>query len=159
MVLHARYERSWAAMMKKRSGDRIKKCNGQANIFFSGGAFSPQPVHSGSCRGQLPDALFRKKKAPLQVCELDTTLIPLLMRFSQRLIVDGAETNSFFLGSIAQDPTARNDPSVFSKQAAAMKAYIDLADRFFGGRTVWVAFFPEPDFDKEALAPSDKEPR
>ena len=90
VVLHARYERSWAAMMKKRSGDRIKKCNGQANRFFSGGAFSPHPVHSGSCSEQLPDALFRIKKAPLQVCELDMTLIPLLMRFSQRLIVDGA---------------------------------------------------------------------
>ena len=29
----------------------------------------------------------------------------------------------------------------FGKQAAAMKAYIDLDGRFFGGRHVWVCFF------------------
>ena len=47
----------------------------------------------------------------------------------------------------------------FSKQAAAMKAYIDLDGRYFGGRNVWVAFFPESDFEREALAPSDREPK
>ena len=45
----------------------------------------------------------------------------------------------------------------FSKQAAAMKAYIDLDGRYFGGRQVWVAFFTEGDFDANALAPSDRE--
>ena len=47
----------------------------------------------------------------------------------------------------------------FSKQAAAMKAYFDLDGRFFGGRTVWVAFFSEAEFDADALQPTDKEPR
>ena len=47
----------------------------------------------------------------------------------------------------------------FSKQAAAMKAYIDLDGRYFGGRNVWVAFFSEPDFEAGALAPSEREPR
>ena len=47
----------------------------------------------------------------------------------------------------------------FSKQAAAMKAYIDLDGRFFGGRSVWVAFFAEADFDAGALAPSEREPQ
>ena len=77
VVPRAHYERSWAVMMK----DRIKKCNGQANRFFLGGAFSSRPEHSGSPGPGLPGALFRMKKAPLQGCELDTTLIPLLMRF------------------------------------------------------------------------------
>ena len=49
-----------------------------------------RPGCSGSCSEQLPDALFRIKKAPLQVCELDMTLITLLMRFPGHLIVDGA---------------------------------------------------------------------
>ena len=40
----------------------------------------------------------------------------------------------------------------FAKQAAAMKAYIDLDGRFFGGRNVWVAFFSEADFSRDALA-------
>ena len=31
----------------------------------------------------------------------------------------------------------------FAKQAAAMKAYIDLDGRFFGGRHVWVCLFPD----------------
>ena len=47
----------------------------------------------------------------------------------------------------------------FAKQAAAMKAYIDLDGRYFGGRNVWVAFFSEADFDAGALAPSDREPQ
>ena len=42
----------------------------------------------------------------------------------------------------------------FGKQAAAMKAYIDLDGRFFGGRQVGVAFFKEDDFDKQNWAPS-----
>ena len=47
----------------------------------------------------------------------------------------------------------------FAKQAAAMKAYIDLDGRFFGGRHVWVCFFKEADFDGNQLAPSSNEPR
>ena len=47
----------------------------------------------------------------------------------------------------------------FAKQASAMKAYIDLDGRFFGGRSVWVAFFNEAEFGREALAPSDREPK
>ena len=35
----------------------------------------------------------------------------------------------------------------FAKQAAAMKAYIDLDGRYFGGREVKVAFFAEADFE------------
>ena len=37
----------------------------------------------------------------------------------------------------------------FAKQAAAMKAYIDLDGRFFGGRHVWVCYLvitPMPAF-------------
>ena len=75
---------------EKAIGRLDQKCNGQANRFFSGGAFSSRPVHSGSPGPGLPGALFRIKKAPLQGCELDTTLIPLLMRFPGHLIVDGA---------------------------------------------------------------------
>lgn len=45
----------------------------------------------------------------------------------------------------------------FAKQAAAMKAYIDLDGRYFGGRNVWVAFYTEKDFDANALAPNDRE--
>ena len=37
----------------------------------------------------------------------------------------------------------------FSKQAAAMKAYIDLDGRYFGGRQVAVSFFDEKDFDRQ----------
>ena len=47
----------------------------------------------------------------------------------------------------------------FSKLQAAMKAHIDLDGRFFGGRTVWVAFFVESDFEKGSLAPNDREPK
>ena len=47
----------------------------------------------------------------------------------------------------------------FSKQAAAMKAYIDLDGRYFGGRNVWVSFFSESEFEREALAPSGREPK
>lgn len=47
----------------------------------------------------------------------------------------------------------------FGRQGAAMKAYIDLDGRFFGGRNVWVAFFSESDFDKDDLAPSSREPK
>ena len=47
----------------------------------------------------------------------------------------------------------------FGKQAAAMKAYIDLDGRYFGGRQVWVAFFDESSFEKDALAPSEREPK
>ena len=39
----------------------------------------------------------------------------------------------------------------FSKQAAAMKAYIDLDGRFFGGRNVSVAFYLEADYDASQL--------
>ena len=39
------------------------------------------------------------------------------------------------------------------------QAYIDLDGRFFGGRHVWVCFFPEAEFDKNALAPSSHEPK
>jgi splicing factor 45 len=39
----------------------------------------------------------------------------------------------------------------FSKQAAAMKAYIDLDGRFFGGRNVSVAFYLEADYDAGQL--------
>ena len=70
VVLHARYERSWAAMMKKRSGRSDQKCNGQANRFFSAKAFSISPTPPGSCPRQLPDALFRTKKAFLEMHEL-----------------------------------------------------------------------------------------
>ena len=45
----------------------------------------------------------------------------------------------------------------FSKQAAAMKAYIDLDGRYFGGRNVWVAFYSEPDFEAARFEPSDRE--
>ena len=47
----------------------------------------------------------------------------------------------------------------FGKQAAAMKAYIDLDGRFFGGRHVWVCFFKESDFDGGNLAPQPTEPK
>ena len=47
----------------------------------------------------------------------------------------------------------------FGKQAAAMKAYIDLDGRYFGGRNVWVAFFSEAEFEQGALAPSEREPK
>ena len=47
----------------------------------------------------------------------------------------------------------------FSKQAAAMKAYIDLDGRYFGGRNVWVCFFSETSFDANDLAPSSSEPK
>ena len=47
----------------------------------------------------------------------------------------------------------------FSKQAAAMKAYIDLDGRYFGGRNVWVCFFAESEFEREALAQSSREPK
>ena len=47
----------------------------------------------------------------------------------------------------------------FGKQAAAMKAYIDLDGRYFGGRNVLVAFFSEADFDRDELAPSSREPK
>jgi splicing factor 45 len=47
----------------------------------------------------------------------------------------------------------------FAKQAAAMKAYIDLDGRFFGGRSVWVAFFAEADFEQGSLAPNEREPK
>ena len=47
----------------------------------------------------------------------------------------------------------------FAKQAAAMKAYIDLDNRYFDGRNVWVAFFSEADFENGLLAPSDREAR
>ena len=47
----------------------------------------------------------------------------------------------------------------FGKQAAAMKAYIDLDGRFFGGRHVWVCFFKEADFDSGSLEPSSSEPK
>ena len=44
-------------------------------------------------------------------------------------------------------------------QAAAMKAYIDLDGRYFGGRNVWVCFFTEANFDGAKLAPSSTEPK
>ena len=47
----------------------------------------------------------------------------------------------------------------FGKQAAAMKAYIDLDGRFFGGSQVWVCFYKEADFDAGSLAPSANEPK
>ncbi|KAL1504251.1 hypothetical protein AB1Y20_010660 [Prymnesium parvum] len=47
----------------------------------------------------------------------------------------------------------------FSKQAAAMKAYIDLDGRFFGGRNVWVCFFSEQNFDSNNLEPTANEPK
>ena len=47
----------------------------------------------------------------------------------------------------------------FQKQAAAMKAYIEMDKRFFGGRQVWVCFFQEKDFDAGTLGPSSSEPR
>ena len=47
----------------------------------------------------------------------------------------------------------------FQKQAAAMKAYIEMDKRFFGGRQVWVCFFQEKDFDAGTLGPSPIEPR
>eukprot|EP00316_Scyphosphaera_apsteinii_P023958 CAMPEP_0119307650 /NCGR_PEP_ID=MMETSP1333-20130426/8086_1 /TAXON_ID=418940 /ORGANISM="Scyphosphaera apsteinii, Strain RCC1455" /LENGTH=342 /DNA_ID=CAMNT_0007311241 /DNA_START=252 /DNA_END=1280 /DNA_ORIENTATION=- len=47
----------------------------------------------------------------------------------------------------------------FAKQAAAMKAYIDLDGRYFGGRNVWVCFFKEADFDAGNLAPNAGEPK
>ena len=75
---------------EKRSGDRIKNCNGQPAVFFSVAHFSPQPVHPGSPGPGLPGALFRMKKCALEVCELDTIIITLLMRFAGHLIVDGA---------------------------------------------------------------------
>ena len=37
------------------------------NIYFSGDAFSSPPACSGSPGPGLPDAIFRMKKAPLQV--------------------------------------------------------------------------------------------
>mmetsp|Transcript_61153 Transcript_61153/g.136221 ORF Transcript_61153/g.136221 Transcript_61153/m.136221 type:complete len:210 (-) Transcript_61153:447-1076(-) len=47
----------------------------------------------------------------------------------------------------------------FGKQAAAMKAYIDLDGRYFGGRNVWVCFYAEADFEADKLAPSSTEPK
>ena len=47
----------------------------------------------------------------------------------------------------------------FGKQAAAMKAYIDLDGRYFGGRHVWVCFYKEVSFDQGHLAPTPDEPR
>uniref|UniRef100_A0A7S0Q2L6 G-patch domain-containing protein n=1 Tax=Coccolithus braarudii TaxID=221442 RepID=A0A7S0Q2L6_9EUKA len=47
----------------------------------------------------------------------------------------------------------------FAKQAAAMKAYIDLDGRFFGGRAVWVCFYREADFDSKNLEPHASEPK
>lgn len=47
----------------------------------------------------------------------------------------------------------------FSKQAVAMKAYIELDGRYFGGRRVWVCFFREADFDAGSFAPSAREPK
>jgi len=47
----------------------------------------------------------------------------------------------------------------FGKQAAAMKAYMDLDGRYFGGRHVWVAFFSENDFEAGLLAPSANDPK
>lgn len=47
----------------------------------------------------------------------------------------------------------------FAKQAVAMKAYLELNDRFFGGRTVWVCFYPEARFEANDLAPGKDEPR
>ena len=44
-------------------------------------------------------------------------------------------------------------------QAAAMKAYIDLDGRYFGGRNVWVCFYAEADFEADKLAPSSTEPK
>ena len=40
-----------------------------------------------------------------------------------------------------------------------VQAYIELDGRFFGGRSVWVCFFREADFDSGAFAPSAKEPK
>jgi len=47
----------------------------------------------------------------------------------------------------------------FGKQAAAMKAYIDLDGRYFGGRQVWVCFYREQDFDSGNFAPNANEPK
>ena len=50
--------------------------------------------------------------------------------------------------------TSCRSPRNSSAQAAAMKAYIDLDGRFFGGRHVSVAFYAEVDFEAGVLAPS-----
>lgn len=47
----------------------------------------------------------------------------------------------------------------FSKPGAAMKAYIGLDGRYFGGRHIWVCFFKEADFDGRSLDPSPSEPK
>ncbi len=64
VVLHARYERSWAAMMKKRSGRSDQKCNGQANRFFFAKAFSHSRPH---LLAAVPDSCqthFSEQKKP-----------------------------------------------------------------------------------------------
>ena len=88
------------------------------------------------------------------------------------LEIDGTQANGEYLissGSVkvtvyeVKDVGAPEEESVrifvkFGKQAAAMKSYIDLDGRYFGGRNVWVCFFPEADFDAGKLAPSGKDP-
>ena len=69
--------------------------------------------------------------------------------------------------TVFEQPQAEQPPETeavrifvrFSKQAAAMKAYIDLDGRFFGGRQVWVAFFSEADYETGALAPTATDPK
>jgi splicing factor 45 len=43
---------------------------------------------------------------------------------------------------------------MFDRVDGAVKAHIDLQGRFFGGRQVRVAFFPEERFDRQDLAPA-----
>jgi len=45
----------------------------------------------------------------------------------------------------------------FGRQESALKAYIDLNGRFFGGRVVSAQFFSEDKFDNNMLAPSSEE--
>ncbi len=46
---------------------------------------------------------------------------------------------------------------LFDRLDSAVKANIDLQGRFFGGKEVRVAFFPEERFDRQDLAPTPGE--
>ncbi len=61
------------------------------------------------------------------------------------------------VGGIADPSEAVRIFIQFTRQESALKAYIDLNGRFFGGRVVNASFYDEDRFNANDLAPNTEE--